>query len=240
MITVKLLGGLCNQMFQAAYALSLTHKGYQVQLDKSALVEGTHREYSLGYFGIEAGIASTSPNVYENGLRYNPRYLEPSDPSTMIGYWQSEKYFLDNRDKIREVFRFKGPMIDRDSIAVHVRRQDYVGLQHFHGLPSIDYYREAIAHIRSHAGRHLNVLVFSDDRRWCQENFPPDCTIMAGNKYEDLALMSSCDYAVIANSSFSWWGAWLSRQRMVVAPSRWFSDPSIDYSDIVPDRWVKL
>ncbi len=162
----------------------------------------------------------------------------------MVGYWQTEKYFVDISEKIRAAFTFQGnpaTHTDLDAIAIHVRRQDYVGLQHFHGMPTLDYYREGIAEIRRAARRMLPVRVFSDDHRWCQENLPPDFTIMnGGNKYEDLKLMAACDYHVIANSSFSWWGAWLSRDRMTVAPKQWFSDPNTDYSDIVPERWVKL
>jgi hypothetical protein len=242
MITVKLLGGLCNQLFQAAYAIALMDRGYQVQLDRSALVEGTHREYSLGYFGIDAAQSCSDHHVYENGMRFNPEYLNPRDPSTMVGFWQSEKYFENIADKVRNTFEFKGPRTRYvDTIALHVRRQDYVDLQHFHGMPSLDYYREAVAYIRRKVGKPAPVLVFSDDRQWCKENLPSDFVISEGkDKYEDLKMMASCDYHVIANSSFSWFGAWLGPQKLVVAPKRWFSDPSMDYSDIVPERWIKL
>ena len=242
MITVKLLGGLGNQMFQYAYGLALKERGYQVEYDPNSLVPGTHREYSLGYFGIKAEGREQAPRVYENTMRYNPPHLAPSDPATMVGYWQTEKYFSDISDKIRIAFAFKGFRTRYvHAIALHVRRQDYVGLQHFHGMPSLDYYREAVAHIRRTAGFHCPVRVFTDDRTWCLENLPSDFEVVYSlDKYEDLKLMSSCDYHVIANSSYSWWGAWLSGQRLVVAPKQWFSDPSIDYSDIVPERWVKL
>lgn len=243
MITVKLLGGLGNQMFQYAFALALKSKGYQIRLDKSSMVEGTHREYSLSYFGVKAVEDNPLPRMYEKGMRFNPENLQPSDPCTMIGYWQSEKYFADIANQVHGAFRFQDPYTVQfgPNIAVHVRRQDYVNLQQFHGLQTLDYYREGVAYIRRKAGLLLNVLVFSDDPQWCKENFPGDFTIVESNsKYEDLKLMSACDYAVIANSSFSWWGAWLSRQRMVIAPKQWFTDPMMDYTDIVPERWVKL
>lgn len=241
MITVKLLGGLGNQMFQAAYALALKEKGYQVQLDRSSLVEGTHREYSLGYFGIEAVQEATGPHDYERSLRYDSNHLCPPDPSTLIGYWQSEKYFANISEKVRTVLKFQDFGPDLNAIAIHVRRQDYVDLQHFHGMPGLDYYREGIAYIRKKTGFNLPVRVFSDDHQWCVENLPSDFTIMnGGNKYEDLKLMAACDYHVIANSSYSWWGAWLSRDRITVAPKAWFSDPNVDYSDIMPERWVKM
>jgi hypothetical protein len=125
--------------------------------------------------------------------------------------------------------------------AVHVRRQDYVGLQHIHGIPDIGYYREAIKYIKYHVGSDLKIIVFSDDQQWCRENFPMHYSFSSGlSKYDDMKLMAACNYHVIANSSFSWWGAWLGGQRMVVAPKQWFSDSNIDSSDIIPDRWIRL
>jgi hypothetical protein len=240
MITVRLLGGLGNQAFQFAFALSLNYKGHQVQLDRSYLIEGTHREYSLGYFGIKADGKSKGREVYEDGMRYNPSYLDPTEDCTMIGYWQSEKYFINIQDKVRTYFsRLLGTSLPY--IAVHVRRQDYVGLEHFHGLPTLDYYREGVAHIRREVGALVPVMVFSDDRQWCKENFPSDFKVVeGGNKYEDLSLISRCEYQVIANSSYGWWGAWLGPQKLVVAPKQWFSNPDVDYTDIVPERWTRL
>lgn len=244
MITVKLLGGLGNQMFQYAYALALRNKGYQVQLDRSSLIEETHREYSLGYFGIKAADEPPrGPHTHEAGMNFNPEYLAPKDPSIMVGYWQSEKYFEDIADKVREAFAFKSvPFRYVHTIALHVRRQDYVGLQHFHGMPSLDYYREAVAHIRRSVGCCVPVRVISDDHKWCQENLPSDFTIFDGaNKYEDLITMAFSDYKVLSNSSFSWWGGWLGPQRLVIAPKRWFADEKAEAGagDIVPVRWVR-
>ena len=242
MITVKLLGGLGNQMFQYAYGLALKERGYQVEYDLNSLVPGTHRGYSLGYFGIKAEGKERAARVYESSTKYNEAHLSPQDPATMVGYWQTEKYFSSIRDKVLEAFNFQGvPVRHVHTIALHIRRQDYVGLQHFHGMPDLDYYREAVAFIRREASYQCPVVVISDDRDWCRENLPSDFILFEGlTKYEDMAMMASCDYAVIANSSFSWWGAWLGPQRLVVAPSRWFTEPSMDYSDIVPERWVKL
>jgi hypothetical protein len=206
------------------------------------LIEGTHREYSLGYFGINATGAETGQRIYENGMRYFPPHLYvPYGNCTMVGYWQTEKYFESIAAKVRAAFEFRERRSILPCISLHVRRQDYVGLQHFHGMPGIEYYQEAVALIRREVGRPVPVMVFSDDIQWCRENLPSDFLISDSlNKYEDLRLMASCDYHVIANSSFSWWGAWLGPQKLVVAPKRWFTDLNTDYSDIVPERWVKL
>jgi len=240
MITVKLMGGLGNQCFQRAYGLALEDHGYRVRFDKSALQSGTAREYSLGYFGVEAGNFPNTNILYEKGLRYDPDYLCPPDNSTVVGYWQSAKYFSSVANKVKQAFKFKTPRAVLSQIALHVRRQDYVGLQHFHGMPSIEYYREAVAHIRREVGMLVPVVVFSDDRGWCRENLPDFPVYEGKDKYDDLQEMASCEYAVIANSSFSWWGAWLGPQKLVVAPKKWFADPSIDSTDIIPERWVKL
>ena len=240
MITVKLLGGLGNQMFQAAYALALEERGHEVQLDKSSLIEGTHREYSLGYFGITADGVSNGRAIYEGDMRYNPAYLEPPPNATVVGYWQTEKYFSHIANKVRKTFDLGFRTRYVHTIAIHVRRKDYVGLEHFHGMPSLEYYREGVAYIRRETGHHCPVMVFSDDPEWCRENFPDFQVCNGQNKYDDLKLMSSCDYQVIANSSFSWWASWLGNQRLVIAPKQWFTEPSLNYSDIVPERWVKL
>ena len=259
MITVKLLGGMGNQLFQLAFSMALELRGYKTQLNRDSLVEGTHREYSLEHFGYFPMGAPQGPNISEKSLRFNEAYLNPPDPCTMYGYWQSEKYFKDIEGKVRHILDSQGPrfsshysssavlqawekIYNSDSIALHVRRQDYLTLQHFHGMPSLDYYRRGVEDIRSRR-YNTSVFVFSDDQQWCRENFSKDYYIVTGtDKYEDLRLMSSCNHAVIANSSFSWWGAWLQQKLggIIIAPERWFVDPAVDDADIVPDRWTKI
>ena len=259
-VVVKLLGGLCNQLFQYAYGEALTARGYHVRFNKDSLTEGTHREYSLGFLGDLPFGDVEGPRISESSMRYNEQYLKPTDPSTMFGYFQTEKYMagIENqvRDKINnalwpqkttlvgDAFASAYSEIYRSiSIAVHVRRQDYVGLQTFHGMPSIDYYLSAVKQIQSQI-LPSRVFVFSDDREWCRQNLPSEWRVVEGtHKYDDLRLISACKHAVLANSSFSWWGAFLGdnqQGRIVAAPEKWFTDPNVDGSDIVPDRWIKL
>jgi hypothetical protein len=243
MVTIKLLGGLGNQMFQRAFGISLETRGYKVQYDRSALVEGTHREYSLGKFGELPFGTPQEPTVTEHSMLFNQNYLRPPATCTMVGYWQSEKYFELVERNVRDAFKLPGVPVRRvRNIALHVRRQDYVNLQHFHGMPALDYYRNAVAHIRRQAGFFCDVVVISDDRQWCRENLPDFAVFEGKDKYEDLAMMASCDYQVISNSSFSWWGAWLGPQKLVVAPKRWFADNNAESGagDIVPANWVRL
>lgn len=276
MVTVRLLGGMGNQLFQLAYGLGLESRGYEVSFDKSHLIEGTHREYSLGEFGTLAprkfghGIA---PIVTERSLTFNPEYLNPPNPAIMVGYWQTEEYFKEISDIIRGAYnhycmlkpltgaaqRYWKEEIypNANTVSLHIRRKDYLELQHFHGMPSMNYYERAIELVANHS--NSKVFIFSDDTEWCKTNFPKSVkfdgvhghsevnfTVVEGtNKYEDLRLMASCKHAILANSSFSWWGAWLGDNqncRKVVAPARWFADETANQqaAGICPDRWIRL
>ena len=248
MITILLRGGLGNQLFQRAYGLALEHRGYQVVFNKSLLIEGTHREYSLGIFGDLKMGEVQNPVICEldDNILYKPDMLRPPDSRSIVGNWQSEKYFADIADKVRKAFIFPRPMLRHNSptIALHIRRQDYVGLQHFHGLPTLDYYRAAVEYILTKMGPAM-VFVFSDDRQWCRENLPADFRVVERTtKYEDLQMMAECTHIVTANSSFSWWAAWLGDNRsnsVVIAPKKWYTNPAMsDDGDLVPERWVKI
>lgn len=255
MITIRLLGGLGNQMFQYAYGLSLKAKGYDVAYDRSHLVPGTHREYSLDGFDMPVDLAPVTwqPIIYEAGLRYSELYANPPETCTLVGYWQSEQYFKNAIPQVLQAFKFKSlspyalGLLEEIKQAcgeptfLHVRRKDYVDLQHFHGMPNLAYYKSALA------DRHpRSVYIFSDDIPWCQENFRDEGFnfVEGTTKFEDLRLMKACMHAIIANSSFSWWGAWLGdcqQPRTVIAPKQWFNPAAgIDDTDIVPERWRKM
>ena len=253
MITVRLMGGLGNQMFQAAFGMALQARGKNVQLDKTMLTE-PNREYALEFFKVFPLGLPEEPYIREIGVPFNKGMLQSPDPSTLVGYWQSEKYFTDIASEVRRVFSTTPDQsrISQDyaqqihrsiSIAVHVRRQDYVGLQHYHGMLPLSYYESAIEMIQERV-LGTKVFVFSDDREWCRENFSPEYAIVDGtSKYEDLYLMTRCKHAVVANSSFSWWGAWLGdyqTERIVIAPKNWFVKEDIEERDIAPERWVKV
>jgi hypothetical protein len=249
-IVVIFRGGLGNQMFQRAFGLALTTRGYKVCYN-----EGWCREYSLNYFENLSFGSVVDPMISEENLPYKVEYLSPTSPSTMMGYWQTEKYFKGLEGQLRQIFKFKPPRSTSpviqlltevqklNSTFIHVRRQDYIGLQHYHGMQPLDYYKKGIDLIRE-AHPDAKIFVFSDDRPWCRENFPSDFFVVDGtNKFEDLHLMSLCQHAIIVNSSFSWWGAWLGDNRpgrMVIAPEKWFATPERDSRDIIPERWIKL
>lgn len=251
-VVVALIGGLGNQMFQRAFGLALgtSEREIYYNIDRCA-------DYSLSYFENLPLSGAMDTKIFEENLSYNESYLHTTKaPCMVLGFWQSEKYFANVADRIRQIFSFKAPSTDAvsqlvsavqepDSTFLHVRRGDYVNLQHYHGMPSLEYYTGAVRLIRE-AHPSAKVFVFSDDRSWCRENLPSDFIIVDGtDKFEDLHLMSLCQHAILANSSFSWWGAWLGDarpERTVVAPKIWFAMQNLQQNsqDLIPDRWIRL
>lgn len=199
--------------------------------------------------------------IKENGLGFAPSVLEATGDLYLDGYWQSEKYFAGMRDILLREFAFLHDQDDRnravaaqiqscESVAVHIRRGDYASepsTNDVHGLCSLDYYRRAVDEvIRRRPGSHF--FAFSDDHTWVRQNLAIDhpLTVVdhndASRNFEDLRLMSSCRHNIIANSSFSWWGAWLNRNpnKLVVAPKDWYRDPTLDTADLIPEPWTRL
>jgi len=286
MVTVRLVGGLGNQMFQ--YALGRTiaqRRGTSIALDVSSYRHDKLREYSLGIFEIaekfgdfpRRGLARAlglrlSRNLgrlrvpgftyvlAEKGFSFDPTVLDAPRDVYLDGYWQSEKYFKEIEHIIREEFALNSTMGNvqklaeriqsTESVCVNVRRGDYVSLPSsiaFHGFVGTEYYAESIKVIHARVA-NPTVFVFSDEIGWCIDNLRFDCpTTFVGHDYagekfrEYLYLMSLCKHFIIPNSSFAWWGAWLSNTKgIVVAPKKWFNTTELDTSDLIPTGWVRL
>ena len=192
-----------------------------------------------------------SPNLYERAK--NGAYLH--------GYWQSEHYFSKHVKVIRSDFSFKNDFQDENlviansishclSISIHVRRGDYVSnskTSSVHGTCSPEYYFKAIDMMLQRYP-YARLFVFSDDPLWVSQVLTPrypNLLLVKHNEgktsYNDMRLMSMCNHHIIANSSFSWWGAWLNPRsdKIVIAPVRWFADGR-DSSKIIPDGWECL
>ena len=203
--------------------------------------------------------AITSSYVYhEIDFKYNNQILAIPDNCTLHGYFQSEKYFIDYRDLILSQFNFKTShkelateYIDNirelndgyNITSVHVRRGDYLTSSEHHPPCSIEYYNRAADEILKYNKNKF--IVFSDDPDWCRNTFMSDDYIVSdlNNPYIELCAMSLCDNHIIANSSFSWWGAWLNTNinKTVIAPSRWFGPALIkDTSDVYCGDWIIL
>lgn len=194
---------------------------------------------------------------FEPAITYDPRVRTLREPVCLVGYWQSERYFIDIADRIRADFTLAQTMSDDNSrllelarsdrsVGLHVRRGDFVSLNNaaqMHGLCSIDYYRRAISLVRNRCPE-CRFLVFSDDPEWARAELPldPSAVFVTGNAErpeQDLALMSACKHHIIANSSFSWWAGWLgySPDQVVIAPSPWYASPKLDARDLAVARW---
>jgi hypothetical protein len=192
------------------------------------------------------------------------------DNVNLHDYFQSSKYFSNIEDIIRKDFTFKKEVLNpckeivselENPIFIHVRRGDYVNSQNAHPVCSVEYYKEALTHFDN----EVPVLVFSDDIEWCkdqelfsddrflmseyQEKYPQKCDTNDGKQnalipYFDLCMMSLCSGGIIANSSMSWWGAWLINNptQPIIAPNPWFGPQYNKYcmGDLLPNSWVEV
>lgn len=188
-------------------------------------------------------------------------HLTKSKHVYLEGYWQSERYFKRFEPAIRDLFTFTQTFSRESqaistkiqavsSVSLHVRRGDYVNNAHtnsVHGTCSLDYYRNAIGTvIRTIATPYF--FVFSDDVSWARSNLelPPSTEFVScntgTNSWQDMALMAACQYNIIANSTFSWWAAWLNTnpRKRVIAPKQWFRTESLSTKDLYPPGWQLL
>ncbi len=194
----------------------------------------------------------------EHGFAFDAEILSLGSDTYLDGYWQSYKYFEFISDTIRNDFTLKRPpeahiqrlqteIQSQQSVCLHVRRGDYVG-NAYHEVVFKDYYYQALDVLEAKTGID-HIYVFSDDIEWCKANlaflhpatFVDD--IYAGERASGhFALMQSCTHFIIPNSSFSWWAAWLgeSKEKIVIAPKKWFGDSSIDISNRIPPEWITL
>ena len=226
------------------------------------------RKYGLGIFSIYEDFATeeevesvlkkhipllkpvrlTPHNFYVGKKIYKDVYLD--------GQWQSEKYFKGSRDAIIKQFTLKSELQNfggnvrhsiemSESVSLHIRRTDYVTTKkHKYHQCDLEYYNSAIKKI-TEVHKNIEIFVFSDDMRWTKEHivFEYPTHFVEGYKdYEDIFLMSLCKHNVIANSSFSWWGAWLSqhKNKITIAPKHWFADKKRKSDDIIPPDWITL
>ncbi len=251
MISIRLVGGLCNQMFQYAFGRSLQRH------DVRYFDQCGQYGYQLGNFNTKVTMVAGPEGQphSESTLLYDPSEQSPADPSALYGYWQCEKYFLNVESELRAELTLRNtpsPQAQQwadgissvNSAFVHIRRGDYTTwAKESHGTLPYSYYLQAANHIAESVS-NPHFFVFSDDTDWATRRFrlPYPTTVLGNAPHEDLWLMSKCKHAVIANSSFSWWGAWLNpnKERVVVAPQQWFAQGNENARDICPARWLRI
>ena len=210
----------------------------------------------------EATLKSGSRVLQQPTLNFWPEFFDYRKKNMYVsGYWQSSKYFEGVENELRRIFEFKNLLEDnnlklaeemrsRQSVSIHMRRGDYVTnprANAFHGVCSKAYYDTSIEYIRQQYP-NANFYVFSDDPEFAGATFhgQDDFKIIKNNSgessYRDMQLMGFCKHHIIANSTFSWWGAWLCRHRSktVIAPKKWFVGNEYEIVDIYEDNWIRL
>lgn len=252
------MGGLGNQMFQIAKAQS---EGWKNNLDvlfrpnSYIPMEGNQPiKYKDNIFRKIVFDPTLTPQlrISERSWSYSETNYNYTTPTEFFGYFQSSRNFLSYGEKIKILF---GPsdeftnkiknlypkIFDKDSVSIHVRRGDYLGISDI--LPVIDktYIDECIKQI----GDYSNIFIFSNDKSWCEENLLyNNSTIVYGlDDYEELWSISLCNHNIMSNSSFSWWGSYLNKNenKKVFVPSIWFGpNGEKNYEDVYENEWIKI
>jgi hypothetical protein len=241
------LGRLANQMFQYASLKGIaTHCGYEFCIppkevfgQKDPNVNKDLNLYDVFNLQNRNEIGFTQNQVVQEKTHTFDEELFNTCPDNvdLFGYFQTEKYFKHIEKEIRSDFSFDSELyencndlissLNSEVISLHIRRGDYVTNPN-HPVQTLEYYKKALEQLPS----DLPVLIFSDDSKWCssQEEFSDDRFMISENSSvdADLCMMSMCNYHIIANSSFSWWGAWLSSNQKIIAPKKWFGGQCID------------
>lgn len=256
LVSVNIMGGLGNILFQiiTAYAISI-RDSKELIVDISSH-HGSHRSIISYSKNILRNIKLSSnkldiPVIGESGHHYQEIPKVEGDIK-LNGYFQSEKYFQNYRESILEkisptedilnnLMLKYGNYLSSSSCSIHIRRGDYLGLPNHHPILPIDYYNLAIDII----GNENQFLIFSDDIEWCKKNFDfvKNKIFVEGlEDYEEIYLMSLCANNIIANSTFSWWGAWLNQNqnKKVISPSVWFGNhlSNLNTKDIYCNNWI--
>jgi len=252
---IELTGGLGNQMFQYAYGRKKELSGDKILFLKKFTKE---RKYLLDSFNIKT--KSNMIKMKENILSKIKNKFYIYLKLDTIKYYQNEKYFKNIENIIREEFNLKNPLIDVSkkweediksspiSVSIHIRRGDYVNnpkTNKYHGICGIEYYKKAINLLENKIGKNFEIFIFSDDIKWTKNNlsFNQQMNFVSSPEipdYEEMYLMSLCKHNIIANSTFSWWGAWLNKNpnKIVIGPEQWFNKKTI--KNIMPSKWIKI
>jgi hypothetical protein len=261
-ITIDIKGGLGNVMFQiaTAYAISI-RDNMELLINMSNHFGGTFGisnikkyknnilrkiNYSNYTFNFTSGYGEKSHNYREI-----PKLTQNTK---LHGYFQNEKYFKLYRNEILNLFspldetvtklnEKYGEILKKNTTSLHVRRGDYLKYPNHHPILSLDYYKTATNMLDD----NQTYLIFSDDIEWCKSNFDfIENKIYINNleDYEEIYLMSMCNNNIIANSTFSWWGAWMNKNdnKTVISPNIWFGKllSHLDTSNICCENWIKI
>jgi len=262
MNVVKMVGGIGNQMFQYALFKNFLEQGVETKydhwrtaqyhngfvLDKVFNIKKLPVDQSFNPDSLERVQEKTWPNYNQSILEKRNSYVE--------GNWQNVGYFP-NQENLRNDLSFKIDLDKRtkdlldeinetESVSIHIRKGDYTTMpRYFFQADWMNYYALAVGRILKNT-KGVKFFVFSDDMTWTKRNsFIPNPTFIDWNKgndsWKDMLLMSNCKHNITANSTFSWWGAWLNKNpnKLVTTPNKWFLDGT-DSNLITLDEWIKI
>lgn len=204
----------------------------------------------------------THKTFHDVNFHFLPEALSSKKYYYYYGTWQSELYFKDIQSIIRDAFSFNYNLLSDKTldilkiitnspvptVSIHVRRGDYLSISFKDGLGcccTLDYYKHAISYVLENIHKNVLFVFFSDDISWVKDNIKvPNALYVNHNcgldSWQDMFLMSQCSFNIIANSSFSWWAAWLNSNidKIVIAPKRWWA--SLEDDDVVPKSWIRM
>jgi len=256
MTSCILQGGLGNQLFQIAAAKSLaidTNDEFAInhELCFTPNQGNESKKYKTTLFKHIIETSNISDDIYiEQQYAYSP--IPQKKNITIKGYFQSEKYFKTNINKIinlfypsnqniQEIQNWKSTRnIKTNTVGVHIRRGDYLRLSHHHVVLNKQYYEQAFEYFKNH-----EFVITSDDKQWARETFGKQNIYISDfdDEEKDFWLLSSCQNNIIANSTFSWWAAYLNKnkEKIVCCPEKWFTkEANCDTKDLIPENWIKI
>lgn len=260
---IPITGGLGNQLFQYAYGRKLEIIDKKEVIFDIFFFENSHtnplykkdtlRPFLLDRFNINP-TSKFSPNPENHLIKFTKKVLAKITGNFPL--YQSEKYFAPIKDTILEEFTLKTPLSDQaqnianniklhdNPVSIHIRRGDYVNNKN-HPLCDLEYYYHAEHYIKSKINNPL-FFIFSDDIEWVRKNLNIGDSVFVSNpnitEIEELTLMSMCSHNIIANSTFSWWGAYLNQNngKIVIAPKLWTKHKSANELNILPESWIQM
>ena len=253
MIYINPVGGLGNMLFHIASIWTLAKDNGDdlclLNIDEKINVLARYYQHNAPkyIFNRLHQINGNAPYQIKYPFQHIP--LEYKNEHEYIGFFQCEEYFKHKRNEILELFRPADEFIERieeyshlfNNISLHVRRGENVGSP-IHIPPSTEYYLNAISILP----KDMSIIIFSDDLEWCRENFIDDRYVFIDDEdYIVIHLMSMMKHHIIANSTFSWWGAWMSEHhdKKVIAPEKWFGGKLLNQDiemNIIPSDWIRL
>ena len=264
-------GRLGNQMFQFAATLGIARRlGYDVKFPVENITTTKLEHFSDGksldvifdmpkVFKLHPDMLAPASEITctrearEQYFHYDSTMVSVEDGTNLLGYFQSDQYFSHIDEELRSLLSFQDnivqqavslfPAVDGQTVSIHIRRGDYVNQPQFHPTCSPEYYSKAASLF---GDSPTFFIIFSDDIAYCRTLFAESENVLYVDNtdpYIDLCLMSMCDHNIIANSSFSWWGAWLNNNpnKIVVAPNQWFG-PAYTHNtrDLYCNGWITL